>query len=287
MALDTPIVCSAQPAVREVVGDAAVLVGRRRRRRRRGVGGGRCRRRSAGATNSSPQAARAAASSRSRHPGRRSAAAYRQAARPDEDHRALPALRTRHGADRRRDDAASSTSWRAAATSCTSSRRCPGTARIASSRNGVAGRMRDRGDAMGFGHPRRIRSRATTSRTSPGGRSGSPASRRWPASPASAPAGSCAEPMPCWRCRRRCRSGSPGGLVGVVRGAPLVFNVQDIFPDAAVRTGAIRNRRVIALAAWLERAHVPPGGGGDRAQRGPATQRRRQGRRARAGTRCT
>jgi len=48
--------------------------------------------------------------------------------------------------------------------------------------------------------------------------------------------------------------GLTGWLVGLVRGAPLVFNVQDIFPDAAVRTGAIRNRRVIALASWLERA---------------------------------
>ena len=47
--------------------------------------------------------------------------------------------------------------------------------------------------------------------------------------------------------------GLTGWLVGLVRGAPLVFNVQDIFPDAAVRTGAIRNRRVIALAEWLER----------------------------------
>lgn len=47
--------------------------------------------------------------------------------------------------------------------------------------------------------------------------------------------------------------GLTGWLAGLVRGAPLVFNVQDIFPDAAVRTGAIRNRRVIALAAWLER----------------------------------
>ena len=48
--------------------------------------------------------------------------------------------------------------------------------------------------------------------------------------------------------------GLTGWLVGVVHGAPMVFNVQDIFPDAAVRTGAIRNRRVIALASWLERA---------------------------------
>jgi colanic acid biosynthesis glycosyl transferase WcaI len=32
-----------------------------------------------------------------------------------------------------------------------------------------------------------------------------------------------------------------------------VFNVQDIFPDAAVRTGAISDRRVIAVARRLER----------------------------------
>jgi colanic acid biosynthesis glycosyl transferase WcaI len=48
--------------------------------------------------------------------------------------------------------------------------------------------------------------------------------------------------------------GLTGWLVGAVRGAPMVFNVQDIFPDAAIRTGAIRNRRVIAFASWLERA---------------------------------
>ena len=47
------------------------------------------------------------------------------------------------------------------------------------------------------------------------------------------------------------------GLAGWVAGAALrgrfVFNVQDIFPDAAVRTGAISNRHVIAAAAALER----------------------------------
>jgi colanic acid biosynthesis glycosyl transferase WcaI len=47
--------------------------------------------------------------------------------------------------------------------------------------------------------------------------------------------------------------GLTGWLVGVLRRAPLVFNVQDVFPDAAVRTGAIRNRRIIAAAEWLER----------------------------------
>ena len=40
---------------------------------------------------------------------------------------------------------------------------------------------------------------------------------------------------------------------GIVRRAPMVFNVQDVFPDAAVETGAITNQRIIAVARWLER----------------------------------
>ena len=47
--------------------------------------------------------------------------------------------------------------------------------------------------------------------------------------------------------------GPTGWLVGVLRRAPLVFNVQDVFPDAAVRTGAITNGVVIGAASWLER----------------------------------
>jgi colanic acid biosynthesis glycosyl transferase WcaI len=47
--------------------------------------------------------------------------------------------------------------------------------------------------------------------------------------------------------------GLTGWLVGLCRRAPLVFNIQDIFPDAAVRTGAIRNARLIAVAEWVER----------------------------------
>jgi colanic acid biosynthesis glycosyl transferase WcaI len=47
--------------------------------------------------------------------------------------------------------------------------------------------------------------------------------------------------------------GLTGWLTGRVRRAPLVFNIQDVFPDAAVRTGAITNRRVIAFARRLER----------------------------------
>ncbi|WP_117000735.1 glycosyltransferase family 4 protein [Desertimonas flava] len=47
--------------------------------------------------------------------------------------------------------------------------------------------------------------------------------------------------------------GLTGRLVAWSHRAPLVFNIQDVFPDAAVRTGAITNRRVIAVASWLER----------------------------------
>jgi colanic acid biosynthesis glycosyl transferase WcaI len=47
--------------------------------------------------------------------------------------------------------------------------------------------------------------------------------------------------------------GLTGRLVGIARRAPLVFNVQDVFPDAAIRTGAVRDRRLIAAARWLER----------------------------------
>jgi colanic acid biosynthesis glycosyl transferase WcaI len=47
--------------------------------------------------------------------------------------------------------------------------------------------------------------------------------------------------------------GMTGWLAGRLRRAPLVFNIQDVFPDAAVRTGAITGRRVIAMAEWLER----------------------------------
>ena len=47
--------------------------------------------------------------------------------------------------------------------------------------------------------------------------------------------------------------GPTGWLVGLLRRAPLVFNIQDVFPDAAVRTGAITNRWVIRAATWLER----------------------------------
>ena len=48
-------------------------------------------------------------------------------------------------------------------------------------------------------------------------------------------------------------NGLLGWLMHLVRRGPLVFNIQDVFPDAAVETGAITNVRIIAAASWLER----------------------------------
>ena len=47
--------------------------------------------------------------------------------------------------------------------------------------------------------------------------------------------------------------GLTGWAVHLVRRGPLVFNVQDVFPDAAIATGAITDRRLIAVARWIER----------------------------------
>lgn len=47
--------------------------------------------------------------------------------------------------------------------------------------------------------------------------------------------------------------GVTGWVVSRIRRCPLIFNIQDVFPDAAIETGAITDRRVIAAARWLER----------------------------------
>lgn len=47
--------------------------------------------------------------------------------------------------------------------------------------------------------------------------------------------------------------GVSGWLAARLRRAPWVFNIQDVFPDVAVELGAITDRRVIAVASWLER----------------------------------
>jgi colanic acid biosynthesis glycosyl transferase WcaI len=47
--------------------------------------------------------------------------------------------------------------------------------------------------------------------------------------------------------------GLTGWFTKIIRRAPLVFNIQDVFPDAAIQTGAISNKRIIAATKWLER----------------------------------
>ena len=47
--------------------------------------------------------------------------------------------------------------------------------------------------------------------------------------------------------------GVTGWFTKIIRRAPLVFNIQDVFPDAAIQTGAISNKKIIAVAKWLER----------------------------------
>jgi colanic acid biosynthesis glycosyl transferase WcaI len=47
--------------------------------------------------------------------------------------------------------------------------------------------------------------------------------------------------------------GLTGRAVAVARRGPLVFNIQDVFPDVAIELGAISGERVIAAARLLER----------------------------------
>ena len=47
--------------------------------------------------------------------------------------------------------------------------------------------------------------------------------------------------------------GLTGWIVSLVRRCPLVFNIQDVFPDAAIATGKLTNPRLVRLASWLER----------------------------------
>ena len=47
--------------------------------------------------------------------------------------------------------------------------------------------------------------------------------------------------------------GLTGWAIAKRRGAPLIFNVQDVYPDVAVELGMLTNARLIALARRLER----------------------------------
>jgi colanic acid biosynthesis glycosyl transferase WcaI len=47
--------------------------------------------------------------------------------------------------------------------------------------------------------------------------------------------------------------GLTGWVIHLFRRGPLVFNIQDVFPDAAIESGAISNTWLIKLGSWLER----------------------------------
>ena len=47
--------------------------------------------------------------------------------------------------------------------------------------------------------------------------------------------------------------GLTGRFITLLRGGRLVFNIQDVFPDAAITTGAIRHPLIISIARRLER----------------------------------
>ncbi len=47
--------------------------------------------------------------------------------------------------------------------------------------------------------------------------------------------------------------GPAGWAVAKLRRAPLVFNIQDVFPDVAIELGLLQGGKAIAAARWLER----------------------------------
>lgn len=48
--------------------------------------------------------------------------------------------------------------------------------------------------------------------------------------------------------------GPAGRFVASARRIPLVFNIQDVFPDVAIELGLLKGRRVIRTARWMEHA---------------------------------
>ena len=81
--------------------------------------------------------------------------------------------------------------------------------------------------------------------------------------------------------------GLTGWIVARVRRAPLVFNIQDVFPDAAVETGAVVQPRRHRAGASPRTLELPGRRRGDGAVRGSAGQRGRQTRTAGSATVCT
>ena len=246
MALGTPVICSDATCLPEVVGDAAVVrplqldawadaldeVAARR------VAAGGCRPRACPALHDPGVRTRPARGL--------STGAGRVTTAPSGG--ALPALRSRHRAHRRRHDPHRHRARRARAR--TARRHLAALVPRAPHRGRVERAVgAARADRLGLDHPRATRSPATTSATWSGGLSGSPASRS-------------SARVASWRGGRvdgviamspPLTLGLTGWTTHLIRRGPLVFNIQDVFPDAAVETGAITDRRIIAVAEWLER----------------------------------
>ena len=109
------------------------------------------------------------------------------------------------------------------------------------------------GHALGHGQPSQSVSRAVTSATSCAAPSASPGSRRSPSAAGVAAGGWLRRADGVIAMSPPLTMGIVGRLVAWAHRCPLVFNIQDVFPDAAVATGAVTNRGVIAAASWLER----------------------------------
>ena len=92
----------------------------------------------------------------------------------------------------------------------------------------------------------------------------------------------CAGRAPTWSTppRRRSRSRCPALLAAARHRAPLVFEVRDLWPEAPIQMGALRNPLARRLARALERFVYSPQRARDRALAGHP-RRRRGGRRAR------
>jgi colanic acid biosynthesis glycosyl transferase WcaI len=48
-------------------------------------------------------------------------------------------------------------------------------------------------------------------------------------------------------------SGLSASVIGAAKGAPFIYNVQDLYPETPVQTGQLRNPMAVRLLGWLER----------------------------------
>ena len=157
--------------------------------------------------------------------------------RPTADRGPVPALRSRHRADRRGDEPDRHRARRARPRGA----RRHGVALVSGPRrrSRVGGQVGPAGDdTRGVRSPGSIRSRATTSATSCAALQVSSASALSPG-------------ITSWRGGRvdaviamspPLTLGLTGWTTHLIRRGPLIFNIQDVFPDAAIQTGAITNK---------------------------------------------